>query len=245
MKKETILAVDDDVEIRKVIGQYLEDDGYAVHAVANGSAALEILSQKKVDLILLDLVLPDDNGLTLMAKFRNQRKTPVILISGKSDATDRIVGLEMGADDYLVKPFHMRELSARIKSVLRRTALTAGALQNESGGEVAEVFTFGKWIMNCRKYEVSNDTGESLCLTCGEFELLRALVNAPHRILKRDQLFDMTRGIDYDSYDRAIDIQIGRLRKKLNDNPHAPSLIKTVRGVGYMFIGDVKKVANA
>lgn len=240
------MAVDDDPEIRKVIRTYLEEDGYTVHTAADRAESLQIMDQHAVDLILLDMVLPDADGLSLMTEFRSKSKVPIIVVSGKSDATDRIIGLEMGADDYLTKPFYMRELSARIKSVLRRAETPVPS----EGGEAkavqgaGEILRFGSWVMNSSKYEVCNEEGEPLQLTSGEFELLHVLVNAPNRVMKREQLFEMTRGIDYDSYDRAVDIQIGRLRKKLNDDPHAPSLIKTVRGVGYIFIGDVRKSAS-
>ncbi len=245
-KKMTILIVDDDPEVTNVLKKYLEDDGYAIHVAANAAESRAVVSQKSFDLILLDMILPDADGLSLMGELKSQQKIPIIVVSGKTDATDRIIGLELGADDYVTKPFHMRELSARIKSVIRRTVLVAEKSQEaEKSNGKAEVFSFGNWIMNCGKYEVSNDAGESMLLTSGEFELLRVLINSPNRVLKREQLFEMTRGMDCDSYDRAIDIQIGRLRKKLSDDPHTPSLIKTVRGVGYMFIGDVRKSAVA
>ncbi len=244
MKRTAILAIDDDPEIRKVIGKYLEEDGYSVYTAANAAESNLILSQQPIDLILLDMVLPDGDGLDLMTDFRSRSKVPIIVVSGKSDATDRIVGLEMGADDYLTKPFHMRELSARIKSVLRRAAETQSASATPVGDASTkgpDVFKFGQWTMNCAKYEVCDATGAPVSLTSGEFDLLRALVNSPNRVLKREHLFEVTRGIDYDTYDRAVDIQIGRLRKKLGDDPHTPSLIKTVRGVGYIFICDVTK----
>ncbi len=246
MKKTEILIVDDDPEIRKIVGTHLKDEGFTVHMAANAMESLESFEKKTPDLILLDMILPDAGGLDLMTTFRRQTKAPIIVISGKTETTDRIVGLEMGADDYLTKPFHLRELSARIRSVLRRVEASAikRGLNESTPDKSAEIIHFGEWIMNCGKYEVSNDFGNSVPLTSGEFQLLHALVNSPNRVLKREQLFEMTRGEDYDVYDRTIDIQIGRLRRKLNDNPHAPSLIKTVRGVGYMFIGDVKKRAE-
>lgn len=244
MKRTAILAIDDDPEIRKIIGQYLEEDGYSVYTAANAAESNLILSQQSIDLILLDMVLPDGDGLDLMADFRSRSKVPIIVVSGKSDATDRIVGLEMGADDYLTKPFHMRELSARIKSVLRRAAETQSASAPPAGDAAPKeqgVFKFGQWTMNCAKYEVCDANGDPVSLTSGEFDLLRALVDSPNRVLKREHLFEVTRGIDYDTYDRAVDIQIGRLRKKLGDDPHMPTLIKTVRGVGYIFICDVTR----
>jgi two-component system phosphate regulon response regulator OmpR len=241
MKRTAILAIDDDPEIRKVIGKYLEEDGYSVHTAANAAESNAILSQQPIDLILLDMVLPDSDGLDLMTEFRSKSKVPIIVVSGKSDATDRIVGLEMGADDYLTKPFHMRELSARIKSVLRRAEAQSPQHHDIAPTAEQEIYKFGQWTMNCAKYEVCNGKGDPVSLTSGEFDLLRALVNSPNRVLKREHLFEVTRGIDYDTYDRAVDIQIGRLRKKLGDDPHNPSLIKTVRGVGYIFIGDVAR----
>jgi|JI10StandDraft_1071094.scaffolds.fasta_scaffold02069_7 DNA-binding response OmpR family regulator len=246
MKKAEILIVDDDAEIRKIINQYLTDDGYVVHSAANAAEARDFFSQKVPDLILLDMVLPDIDGLALMTEFHGKAKTPIIVVSGRSDATDRIIGLEMGADDYLTKPFHMRELSARIKSVLRRaeersTVKDAGAAQQDEKAD--QVLAFGKWTMYCGRYEVCNDQGTPLSLTSGEFELLHALATSSNRVMRREQLFEITRGTDYDAYDRAVDIQIGRLRKKLNDDPQSPSLIKTVRGIGYIFIGDVRKVS--
>ena len=243
MDRAHILAVDDDPEIRKVIKKYLEDDGYTVHVAASARESLDILKERKIDLVLLDMVLPDGDGLSLMQQFRTHSAVPIIVVSGKSDATDRVVGLEMGADDYLVKPFHMRELSARIKSVLRRSEAPPSNENRKTAGEDgAEILSFNGWKMDCGKYEVFDDAGKPVTLTSGEFKLLHALVSSANRVLSRERLFELTRGIDYDSYDRAVDIQIGRLRKKLNDDPHTPALIKTIRGVGYVFVGDVKKL---
>jgi len=238
LEKSHILVVDDDPEVQKVVGKYLREDGYTIHQALNGEESISLLKEKDIDLILLDMVLPDSDGLTLMTEYKKIKSTPIIVVSGKGDATDKVVGLEMGADDYLTKPFHLRELSARIKSVLRRYLELAPANENKSPAE--KIILFGNWRMDCGKYEVSSDSGEPIQLTSGEFQLLYTLLSSPGRVLKRDQLFEITRGVDYDTYDRAVDIQIGRLRKKLGDDPHAPSLIKTVRGVGYMFIGDVK-----
>ncbi len=238
MDKSHILVVDDDPEVQKVVSKYLTDDGYIIYKALTGAESLAILKEKQIDLILLDMVLPDSDGLKLMTEYRKSTAIPIIVVSGKGDATDKVVGLEMGADDYLTKPFHLRELSARIKSVLRRYSAPEPANENKTAGE--KIFLFGNWKMDCGKYEVSAEDGESVHLTSGEFQLLFTLLNSPGRVLKRDQLFEITRGVDYDTYDRAVDIQIGRLRKKLGDDPCTPTLIKTVRGVGYMFIGDVK-----
>lgn len=235
MPRANILVVDDDPDIQKVVKKYLDEDGYAVTSALTAREAHEEMERHNYDIVLLDMILPDGDGLGLITEFRRRSKTPIIVVSGKTDATDRVVGLEMGADDYLTKPFHMRELSARIKSVLRRTSPEAEP--EEQGGKI---IYFNGWKMDCSKYEVESESGEPISLTSGEFKLLQALLNAPNRVLSREQLFETTRGVDYDSYDRAVDIQIGRLRKKLNDDPGSPRLIKTVRGVGYMFIGNVK-----
>lgn len=239
MDKFHIMVVDDDPEVQKVVNKYLAEDGYTVYPALTGNESLSILSEKHVDLILLDMILPDTDGLKLMTEFRKTTPIPIIVVSGKGDATDKVVGLEMGADDYLTKPFHLRELSARIKSVLRRYSDLAPANENRAAPK-EKIILFGQWKMDCGKYEVSSENGVPVQLTSGEFQLLYTLLNSPGRVLKRDQLFEITRGVDYDTYDRAVDIQIGRLRKKLGDDPRSPSLIKTVRGVGYMFIGDVK-----
>ncbi len=189
---------------------------------------------------MLDLGLPDTTGLTLMGEIRAKVDAPIIVVSGKGDTTDKVVGLEMGADDYVGKPFHLRELSARIKTVLRRSAKNETAPAKEETQE-AEIIEFDEWVMNTGRFEITGADKAPLDLTTGEFQLLHTLVKSANRVLSREQLFDLTRGDDYDSFDRAVDIQIGRLRKKLGDDPKSPRLIKTVRGVGYMFIGDVKK----
>ena len=244
MPRANVLVVDDDPEIQKVVKKYLNDDGYSVSSALTAKDALNAMDEDDFDIVLLDMILPDADGLGLMSQFRSRSKIPIIVVSGKTDATDRVVGLEMGADDYLTKPFHMRELSARIKSVLRRIGdkglVAAGADGEEDVGAGGKIIDFNGWRMDCGKYEVRSDAGEPVSLTSGEFKLLQALLGAPNRVLSREQLFETTRGVDYDSYDRAVDIQIGRLRKKLHDDPASPKLIKTVRGVGYMFIGSVK-----
>lgn len=230
MKKGVVLSVDDDENLQIVISQYLESDGYRVITANSASSALEKVDTNNMDVILLDLVLPDGEGLSLIPQFRNKNKAAIIVVSGKSDTTEKIICLEMGADDYLTKPFEMRELSARIKAVLRRLEP-----QNDSDVKVAkaEKITFYNWTLDRAQYQVFDQEGKSLELTTGEFQLLEALVMAPNRALSRENLFDLTRDGKFDSYDRAIDIQIARLRKKLND--HDNSIIKTVRGVGYMF----------
>jgi len=241
------LAIDDDPGILSMVCQYLEEDNNKVYTAASGREALDSLKEQPVDVILLDMVLPDYNGLALLGEIRNISTAPVIVVSGKGETADRVVGLEMGADDYVTKPFHLRELSARIKSVLRRTSLSAVARTNGNGKEAnsngngKEIIEFDGLRMDCGRYEIFNAENEHIPLTTGEFNLLKVMVNSANRAMTRDHLFDVTRGEEYDSFDRALDIQINRLRKKLGDDPKSPKLIKTVRGIGYMFIGDVKK----
>lgn len=241
MAKGTILTIDDDQNLQFVMKEYLEGEDYIVLTAANGSEAETRLSGSDVDVVLLDLGLPDTDGLSLIGKIRARTHAPIIVVSGKTDTADKIVGLELGADDYITKPFHLREMAARIKTVLRRVEKSTGGAGAAPGAAEAPVYEFAGWTMHTGRYELLNPQGAPVELTTGEFQLLRTLTEAAHRTLTRDQLFDVTRGADYDSFDRAIDIQIGRLRKKLDDDPRRPQLIKTVRGIGYMFIADVAR----
>lgn len=241
MKKSTVICVDDDAGLQTVVSHYLEDQGYKVLSAHNGAELEEHLQGDPADAILLDLMLPDSQGLDLITKIRARTAIPIIIVSGRSDTTEKIVGLEMGADDYLTKPFEMRELSARLKAVLRRaSADTAPAASNESHSKGAEKIKFADWVLDRTRYEVVTVKGQTLDFTMGEFRLLEALLLSANRALSREQLFEITRDGEFDAYDRAIDIQIARIRKKLGDDPKSLNLIKTVRGVGYMFCGDVE-----
>lgn len=240
MPKATVLAVDDDANLQIVVRHYLESEGYKVISAVNGDELLEKLQSSKADVILLDLILPDADGLNLMGKIRQKTAAPIIVVSGKGDTTDRIIGLEMGADDYLGKPFEMRELSARIKAVLRR-AQTEPESPQQSTEHIksrAEKIIFNGWVLDRSQYQLYDDKNTSAQLTTGQFKLLEALMLSPNRALSREYLFELTREGDFDAYDRAIDIQIARLRKKLQDDPKSPSIIKTIRSIGYMFCGN-------
>ena len=244
MNKATVLSIDDDENLQIVIGQYLEDSGYNVLNANNMQMALEKVCENKLDVILLDLVLPDGEGLSLIPQIQSKSSARIIVVSGKSDTTEKIVCLEMGADDYITKPFEMRELSARIKAVLRR----GGAQDNkdksvsaQSASKEEKIYFENGWCLDRSQYQLYENNGTPANLTTGEFKLLEALILAPNRALSREQLFDLTRDGDYDVYDRAIDIQIARLRKKLHDDTKSPRLIKTIRGVGYMFCGSFDK----
>lgn len=236
MDKGTILCIDDDENLQFVVEQYLSDDGYRVITASNAQTALEKVESAKFDIILLDLVLPDGEGLTLIPQFKSKSAAPIIVVSGKDDTTDKVVCLEMGADDYLTKPFELRELSARIKVVIRRSKQSEDIQTTNDNSKKAEKVEFGDgWILDRSRFGVyKKANNDSAGLTTGEFQLLDALIHAPNRALSREQLFELTRDGEFDVYDRAIDIQIARIRKKLNDDKG--DLIKTIRGVGYMFI---------
>lgn len=237
MSKASVLSIDDDKNLQVVVQHYLEDEGYAVTQALNGKETEACLENGNFDIVLLDLVLPDTEGLSLISKIKMKSKAPVIIISGKSDTTEKIIGLEMGADDYMTKPFELRELSARIRAVLRRREEGGKAAVPKKNEEGSQKVYFSGWCLDRLQYQLFDSDGNSAELTAGEFRLLEALVLAPQRVLTRDYLFELTRDTEFEAFDRAIDIQIGRLRKKLQDDPKDPQFIKTVRGVGYLFCG--------
>lgn len=241
MPKATILSVDDDQGLQTVVSHYLTGEGYDMLSANSGKQLMDVLQDKTPNIILLDLVLPDTDGISILAQLRAMQKIPVIVVSGKSDTTEKIVCLEMGADDYMTKPFEMRELSARIKAVLRRAEeMPAGAAPAQPASEQDNQVRFGRWVLDRAQFQLFDEKGVSADLTTGEYKLLDALVSAPNKVLTRERLFEVTRESDYDSFDRAVDIQIGRLRKKICDDPKKPQYIKTVRRAGYMFCGDIK-----
>lgn len=239
MKKGTILAVDDDHNLQLVMCQYLEGESYNMITANKVSEALEKAEGTHLDVILLDLGLPDGEGLSLITQFKAKTQAAIIIVSGKTDTTEKIVCLEMGADDYMTKPFEMRELSARIKAVIRRSETKKPAAEASSDKEKEKIVFEDGWCLDRTQYQVFKPNEESADLTTGEFQLLEALILSPNRALSRDRLFELTRDGEYDVYDRAIDIQVARIRKKLNDDSDTPKLIKTVRGVGYMFSGKI------
>ena len=235
-----VLLVDDDPQIRELVTTYLTGEGFAVSAVGDGEAMRAAMAKRTPDVVVLDIMLPGgEDGLSLMHELRREHDVGIIMLTAKDEPVDRVIGLEMGADDYLGKPFLLRELSARIKSVLRRRQ--QGAQQRgRQEAERNEAIFAGGWRLDRRQRELYAPGGQRVELTGGEFTLLEALVRAPNRVLSRDQLFDMTRDRDYSAYDRAVDVQIGRLRRKIEPDPARPMLIKTVRGAGYMFTAEVE-----
>ena len=239
MPKATVLSVDDDQGLQTVVTHYLSGEGYEMLSAGSGKQMLEVLKDNTPNIILLDLVLPDTDGISILAQMRGMQKIPVIVVSGKSDTTEKIVCLEMGADDYMTKPFEMRELSARIKAVLRRSEDVPASHQS-AVPEQNNQLRFADWVLDRSQFQLFDKKGASADLTTGEYKLLEALADAANKVLSRERLFELTRESDYDSFDRAVDIQIGRLRKKLNDDPKEPQFIKTIRGVGYMFCAEIK-----
>ncbi len=230
-----ILVVDDDPEIRQLLGTYLQKNGYRVSTVGDGNAMWHTLKKSGVDLIVLDLMLPGVDGLELCRTLRARSKIPVIMLTARGDEMDRVLGLEMGADDYLPKPFSARELLARIKVVLRRVH----ELPPQKLEQAAHLFEFEGWELDSHTQHLTSPEGTVVPLSNAEFRLLQVLLTHPQRILNRDQILDLTRGREAGPFDRSVDVLIGRLRKHLGDDAKRPALIKTVRGEGYVFAGRV------
>ena len=231
-----LLVVDDDAEIRALVERFLGRHGYRVTTAADGEAMDRALAAGDVDLVVLDLMLPGEDGLSLCRRLRQSSAVPVIMLTALGDEADRIVGLEVGADDYLAKPFNPRELLARIRAVLRRTREPAAAVPV---AETGRRFRFAGWTLDPQRRELRDPQGVLVALTAGEYGLLLALVERPQRVLSRDQLLDITRGREAGPFDRSIDVQLGRLRRKIEADPKAPELIKTVRGGGYVLAATV------
>jgi two-component system OmpR family response regulator len=227
---DRILIVDDDAEIRSLLGEYLRKNGYETAVAAEGRAMWAALARGKVDLIVLDLMLPGEDGLTLCRKLRAESDTPVIMLTARGEETDRIVGLEMGADDYLAKPFSPRELLARIKSVLRRTR----SLPRNLRADDARAIAFAGWRMDAVARHLVSADGVVTSLSGSEYQLLRIFLSHASHVLTRDQLMLLSKGREADPLDRSIDIQVSRLRQRLGDDSADPQIIKTVRGEGYV-----------
>jgi two-component system OmpR family response regulator len=226
----TILIVDDDREIRSLLADYLEGNGYRTLVAADGVGMWKLLEEKRPDLLVLDLNLPGDDGLTLCRKLRARSALPVIMLTARNEPLDRILGLEMGADDYLPKPFEPRELLARIRSVLRRSH----AMPSNQPAQSAQRIRFGGWTLDLTARHLIHPDGMLIMLSGAEFRLLRVFLEHPNRVLNRDQLLNLTQGRDSDPFDRSIDIQISRLRQKLGEDARSPQIIKTVRNGGYV-----------
>ncbi len=227
-----ILIVDDHREIRDLVSRALTKEGFRVATATDGRAMRKILADSRIDLVLLDLMLPGEDGLSLCRALRTESNIPVIMLTAKGEEVDRVIGLEMGADDYLPKPFGSRELIARIKAVLRRSQEPVARASTERR---AKRYCFDRWALDTGARELLREDGVTVPLSTGEYDLLVALVERPQRVLNRDQLLDLARGRTAAGIDRSIDTQVSRLRKKLEVDPADPKIIKTVWGGGYMF----------
>jgi len=230
-----LLVVDDDVDIRSMLAEQLSKAGYVVSTAGSGGEMRRALERERVDLIVLDLNLPGEDGLTLCRNLRARSNTPVIMLTARSEPIDRVLGLEMGADDYLAKPFEPRELLARIRNVLRRTEALPTSLDVVSVGEAK----FAGWTLDLQKRHLVDPAGRVVVLSGAEFRLLRVFVTHPNRVLTREQLVALSSGRAYESQQRAIDLQVSRLRHKLGDDQAESALIKTVRNEGYVFAAAV------
>jgi two-component system OmpR family response regulator len=227
-----ILIVDDHRDIRDLVSRALAKEGFRVSTAADGRAMRKVLNDGRIDLILLDLMMPGEDGLSLCRSLRAESAIPIIMLTAKGDEVDRVIGLEMGADDYLPKPFGSRELIARIKAVLRRSN---DKLPAANPSERPKRIRFDRWTLDTGARELLRDDGVTVPLSTGEYDLLVALAERPQRVLNRDQLLDLARGRSAAGLDRSIDTQVSRLRKKLERDPADPKIIKTVWGGGYMF----------
>ncbi len=232
-----ILVVDDHREIREPLAKYLRQHGFRVCLADGGQAARKALGAGAIDLVVLDIMMPGEDGLSLCRHLRETTDLPVILLTAVAEETDRIVGLEMGADDYVTKPFNPRELLARIKAVLRRTESLPPGKRQPATAEIR----FDGWTLNVARRELVDPEGVVVPLSTGEFQLLVTLLDHPKMVLSRDQLLDLTHGREAKVFDRSIDNQVSRLRRKIEADPKDPKLIKTVWGGGYSFAADVER----
>ncbi|MDP2355243.1 MAG: response regulator [Beijerinckiaceae bacterium] len=233
-----ILIVDDHRDIRDLVSRALVKEGFRVSAAADGKAMRALMADSRIDLILLDLMLPGESGLSLCKEVRNASNVPIIMVTAKGEEVDRIIGLELGADDYLPKPFGTRELVARINAVLRRTRGGAEQVQQK---HTPKRYVFDQWTLNIDGRELLREDGVTIPLSTGEYDLLLAMVMRPQRVLARETLLDLARGRAASTFDRSIDTQVSRLRKKLEANPAEPKIIITVWGGGYMFAPQVQE----
>ena len=235
-----ILVVDDDPDLRQMVADYLSDYDLHVTGVADGAGMRDAIAHEIVDLVLLDLKLPSEDGMNLARELRETSSIPIIMLTGRKDDVDRIMGLELGADDYLTKPFNLRELLARIRAILRRTQAHPVL---HAQGHAPQAFRFSGWELDLRSRRLTPNDGDRVELTHAEFALLCVFLGAPERILSREQLLGLSRGSDENVFDRSIDVQILRLRRKIESDPSRPKLIRTERGAGYSLNSRVEVVA--
>jgi two-component system phosphate regulon response regulator OmpR len=233
-----VLVVDDDPDIRELLSDYLEDNGFVVNTATDADSMKACIEEVVPDVVLMDVGLPGEDGLSLTRYLRERLDIGVIVISGAGDTVDRIVGLEVGADDYIAKPFDPRELRARIKSVVRRYQRSPAEATNTQTTDSSdgEQVVLGETTLNLQTRQLVNLNGDEIPLTAMEFDLLKTFIDRPNRPMSRDQLLNITQNRDWDPYDRSIDIRITRLRRKIESDPNKPQILRTVRGVGYMYV---------
>ncbi len=232
---EHIVVCDDEPDIRDTVGEYLELQGYRVSPVDGGTALRELVDKEKIDVVILDIMMPGEDGLSLARFLRERGDVAIIMLTASGETVDRIIGLEMGADDYLAKPVDLRELLARVKAVLRRTTAPVAASGRAAEKSSESVVHFGNCVLDIDQHKLFTADGEEIAITAMEFNLLKVFADHSGRVLNRDQLLEMAHDRDWDPFDRSIDIRISRLRKKIELDPAKPQIIKTVRGVGYIF----------
>lgn len=241
MTQQSVLVVEDDPKIRALLRNVLEDDGFAVREAQTEAEVMQAIDEGPLHLITLDVQLGPENGVEIARAIRLKSPVPIIMVTGKDDVIDRVVGLEVGADDYITKPFHVREVLARVRSVLRRAGSVSAVPEPTQGGASTR-FSFDGMTAIPDELSLLDRADQDCGLTSGDFKLLMVFLERPKRVLSRDQLMDLTGGVEWSPLDRAIDNQVARLRKKIERDPSTPQLIKTVRGVGYTFACDVQKL---
>lgn len=229
--KASILVVDDDAAIRELLQEHLSRVGYDIRTAGDGDQMRQLLGERPADLIVLDVMLPGDDGFTLCRQIREHSQVPIIMLTASSDETDRVVGLEIGADDYLAKPFSARELQARVKALLRRARFARA--------ENPRFILFDRWRLDTLAHELVDENGESTALSGADFALLQLFLSHPNQVLDRDTISDVTRGRESMPLDRVVDVAVSRLRQRLGDQGRNPRLIKTVRGAGYLLAATV------
>ncbi len=243
-----MLVVDDDARVRRMLIEYLAEQGLRAEGAGSGAEMRAAMARGRVDVVLLDLVLPGEDGLALAAELRAGSDIAIIIVTGRGDVVDRVVGLEVGADDYLAKPFHLREVLARIKSVLRRSHAvprsapgTAPPPAPAPAAAAGGVLAFAGYALDPARRLLTGPGGDEIALTTGEFNLLVAFAERPGRVLDRDTLMDLAKGRQWEALDRSIDSQVARLRRKIEPDPKNPTLIRSIRGVGYLFAAEVTR----
>lgn len=235
-----IAVVDDEPDLREGVSEYLRDHGYAVSTAESGAALRALMAERPVDLVILDVNMPVEDGLSVARYLRSLGPVGIILLTANRDTLDRVVGLEVGADDYVPKPFDLRELLARVRAVLRRVAKP-----EEPAATMGHEVRFGRCLLNLDARRLFDPAGREVPITAMEFDLLRTFADHPNCVLTRDQLLDLAHNMEMSPFDRSIDMRIGRLRRKIEDDPKAPATIKTVRGAGYIFVPGQAREAEA